>query len=242
LRIQATIAYNGSKFYGFQRQKQNVSTISQTIEEALSSLGANVKVTGSGRTDRGVHATGQVIHFDIPPHWQKKGLKELKCRLNHKLKYIQFKHIKEANSNFHAQYDAKTRVYRYLIKTDNLNVFEKEFVSHYPIKDVNKLKEALNLYVGEHNFKFFKKEGSPTTTDIREVKKVVVKSVKNYYAIYFFATGYLRSQVRMMIEGAIKVEQGTLSLKELKEQINCKKRHFSTLAQANGLYLHKVFY
>ena len=242
MRVKATIAYNGSKFYGFQRQKQNVSTISQTIEEALNSLGVNTKVTGSGRTDRGVHATGQVIHFDIPLYWQKKGLKELKYRLNHKLKYIQFKHIKETNSNFHAQYGAKIRVYRYLIKTDNLNVFEKEFVSHYPIKDIDILKEALNLYVGEHNFKFFKKEGSPTTTDIREVKKVVVKKVRNYYAIYFFATGYLRSQVRMMIEGAIKVEQGTLSLKELKEQINCKKRHFNTLAQANGLYLHKVFY
>lgn len=242
MRIKATISYNGNKFYGFQRQSKTSQTVVETIEKALQSLGIKSKIRGSGRTDRGVHATGQVIDFELPSFWQQKNLKELKERLNQKLKDIKFKYIVEVDSDFHSQYSAKVRVYRYLIKTTKPSVFEQEFVSFYKIKEQKKLLEALELYIGKHNFKNFKKEGSPTTSDIREVYKVKLKKVKNYYAIYFFSTGYLRSQVRMMVEGALKVESGKLSLIELKEQLECSKKHFTTLAQPQGLYLHKVIY
>ena len=242
MRVKASIAYNGSKFYGFQRLKTTNKTVSQSIEEALSSLGVSSKIIGSGRTDKGVHATGQVIHFNIPIFWQKKSLQELKQRLNQKLKFIQFKHIKVADSNFHAQYCAKVRVYRYLIKTTPPTVFEKEFISYYKIKNLNLFLNALKLYKGEHNFKNFKKEGSPTSSDIREIYKIKFKRVGKYYAIYFFANGYLRSQIRLMIGGAILAQQGKISLKELQEQIDCKYKSFSTLAQANGLYLAKILY
>ena len=242
MRIKATIAYNGSKFQGFQRQKRTDNTVSQTLEAALKSLGIESKITGSGRTDKGVHATGQVVHFDLPQFWQKKSLKELKTRLNQKLQFIQIKHIKEVSPNFHAQYDAKTRVYRYLIKTTTPSVFEKEFVSHYKIVNPALFQEALKLFEGTHNFQNFKKQGSSTSSDIRTVKKVKLLKIKNYYAVYFFANGYLRSQVRMMTEGALKVQNGTLALKQLKEQLNTKTKHFTTLAQPNGLYLARVFY
>ncbi len=240
--VKAIIAYNGSKFFGFQRQKTTPNTVVQSIESALKSLGINSKIFGSGRTDRGVHATGQVIHFELPIFWQKKGLIPLKKALNQKLSDIEFKYIKEASSNFHAQYSAKVRIYRYLIKTSPPKIFEKEFVSSYKINNIKLLKEALNLYIGKHNFKLFKKQGSITSSDIREVLNVKVKKINNYIAIYFYATGYLRSQVRMMVEGALKVESKELTILELKEQINTEKKHFSTLAQPNGLYLHRVIY
>jgi len=242
LKVKAVIAYDGTKFYGFQRQKNSKVTISETIENALNSLGINSKIIGSGRTDRGVHATGQVIHFTIPSFWQKKSLVELKNRLNQKLNYIEVTHLTEIEHNFHAQYSAKVRVYRYLIKTSKPTVFEKEFVSYYPIKDIKLFKEALNLYIGKHNFKNFKKEGSPTSSDEREVYKIKIKKVKNVYAIYIFANGYLRSQIRMMIEGALLVENKKLTIKQLKEQIKCQAKYFSTLAKPNGLYLHKIYY
>ena len=242
MRVKATISYNGSKFYGFQRQKITTNTIVQTIEEALNSLGIESKVVGSGRTDRGVHATGQVIHFDIPEFWQKKSLTELKNRLNQKLEYIEFRYIKEIDKNFHAQYSAKTRVYRYIIKTKKPKLFEREFVSYYPIANIDKLKSALNLYIGKHNFKYFKKEGSLTSSDIREVYNTKVKELKSYIIIYFYANGYLRSQIRMMVEGALKVEQNKITLNQLNEQLNCQKRYFSTLAKPEGLYLFKVIY
>jgi len=242
MRVKATISYDGSKFFGFQRQKETNLTIVQKIESALNSLGIKSKVTGSGRTDRGVHATGQVIHFDIPKYWQEKSLKELKYRLNQKLKYIKFKYIKYVDSSFHAQYSAKIRAYRYIIKTKDLTVFERDYISYYKINNPNLFKEALQLYIGRHNFKYFKKEGSFTSSDIREVKKIIVKNISSYYFIYIFANGFLRSQVRMMIEGALLVDSGKITLLELKKQLNGKKRYFSTLSQANGLYLFKVFY
>jgi len=240
VRVKATISYNGNKFYGFQRQSKTSQTVTETIENSLKSLGITGKIRGSGRTDRGVHATGQVIDFELPEFWQKKSLEELKKRLNQKLKDIRFKYITEVDSNFHSQYCAKIRVYRYLIKTTLPSVFEQEFVSFYKIKNPKKLKEALALYIGTHNFKNFKKEGSPTTSDIREVYSVKLKKVKNYYIIYFYASGYLRSQVRMMVEGALKVESNKLTTAQLKEQIEGYKKHFSTLAQPQGLYLAKV--
>lgn len=242
MKIKAIIAYNGVKFYGFQRQKNSKATISETIENALKNLGINSKIVGSGRTDRGVHATGQVIHFTLPFFWQKKSLKELKNRLNQKLKFIEIKHLSMVEQTFHAQYSAKIRVYRYLIKTLKPTIFEKEFISYYHIKNIKLFTEALNLYIGKHNFKYFKKEGSPTSSDEREVYKIKVKKVKNIYAIYIFANGYLRSQIRMMIEGALLVENKKLTIKQLKEQIECKTKHFSTLAKPNGLYLHKIYY
>ena len=242
MQVKATISYNGNKFYGFQRQAKTSQTVVETIEKALQGLGITSKVRGSGRTDRGVHATGQVIDFSLPIFWQKKSLKELKERLNQKLKDINFKHIKEVNVAFHSQYSAKIRVYRYLIKTTKPSVFEQEFVSFYKIKEPKILQETLELYIGTHNFKNFKKEGSPTTSDIREVYKIKLKRVRNYYAIYFYASGYLRSQVRMMVEGALKVESGKLTISELKEQLEGRKKHFCTLAQPQGLYLAKVIY
>jgi len=242
MRIKATISYNGNKFYGFQRQTKIDKTVVQTIEKTLHSLGITSKIRGSGRTDRGVHATGQVIDFKLPTFWQKKSLLELKQRLNQKLKDIKIKHITIVNNDFHAQYGAKIRIYRYLIKTTRPSVFEQDFVSFYQIKKPKVLQEALSLYVGAHNFKNFKKEGSPTTNDIREVYKVKLKRVKNYYAIYFYANGYLRSQVRMMVEGALKVESEKLSISELKEQLYGSKKYFTTLAQPQGLYLNRVIY
>ncbi len=242
MRVKAIIAYNGSKFQGFQRQKKTGNTVSQTLETALKSLGIENKITGSGRTDKGVHAIGQVVHFDLPYFWQQKSLKELKKRLNQKLQFIQIKHIKKIKSNFHAQYDAKTRVYRYLIKTAQPNVFEKEFVSYYKITNPALFKKALKLYIGTHNFQNFKKQGSPTSSDIRTISKIKLIKIKNFYAVYFFANGYLRSQIRIMIEGALKVQNGTLSLAQLKEQLKTSKKYFTTLAQPNGLYLTKVFY
>ncbi len=242
MRLKATISYDGSKFFGFQRQKDTSNTVSQTIENALFSLGIKEKIIGSGRTDSGVHATGQVIHFDIPLFWQKKSLNELKYRLNSKLKYIQFNYIKYVDSSFHAQYSAKKRVYRYILKTTTPNVFERDYVSYYKISNSSLFKKALNLYIGKHNFKNFKKQGSQTTSDVREIFKIEIKEIRDYIAIYIYANGFLRSQVRIMVEGAILVEQQKITIYQLKEQLKLENKYFTTLAKPQGLYLHKIYY
>jgi tRNA pseudouridine38-40 synthase len=243
MKVAAVIEYDGSKFSGFQRQKEISNTIVENIEKALKELGINSKVVGSGRTDKGVHATFQVVSFDIPQYWQAKAKSELKYRLNQKLNYIRFKYIKKVSSSFHAQYSAKVRVYRYLIKTTQPTVFEKDYVSYYQINDIKKLKEAIELFRGKHNFKYFKKEGSVTSSDIREIYKTKVTTLnRDYIAIHFFANGYLRSQIRLMVAAALDVECGNIKLSDIKEQLNLTKKSSTKLATPNGLYLARVFY
>jgi len=242
LRVKATISYDGSKFFGFQKQNNTPNTVVESLQKALVSLGVNSKIVGSGRTDKGVHAVGQVVHFDIPAFWEDKSLIELKNRLNQKLKYIKVKYIKIVDSSFHAQYSAKVRIYRYLIKSSSLKVFEQNYVSYYKIDNKTLFYKALKLYEGKYNFKYFKKEGSITSSNLREIYKVKIRKINSYYAIYFYANGYLRSQVRMMVEGALKVQKGDISLENLKEQLNLKSRYFTTLAKPQGLYLLRVIY
>ena len=129
MRVKAVISYDGSHYLGFQKQRSTKMTITSAIEEALISLHIHSPIVGSGRTDAGVHATGQVIHFDLPDFWDD--LKKLKRNLNRKLSDIHFKHISIAVEDFHARFAAKKRLYRYVFKTQRPSVFEQKYISYY---------------------------------------------------------------------------------------------------------------
>ena len=105
MRVKAVVSYDGSHYLGFQKQKSSKRTITSAIEEALLSLHIPSPIVGSGRTDAGVHASGQVIHFDLPDFWND--LKKLKLNLNRKLIDISFKHITKVSDDFHARFSAK---------------------------------------------------------------------------------------------------------------------------------------
>jgi len=239
-RVKAVIAYNGGSFRGFQKQKSTKNTIATAIETALYSLGIKSEIRGSGRTDAGVHATGQVIDFEIPDFW--RDLKRLKRVFNQKLQTISFKHISFVEDSFHSRFSAKRRIYRYIFKTHRTSVFERDFVAYYPPFNRDRLQEALSEFQGEHDFSNFLKSGTVTHTNVRTIYRVKYKSFKNYHIIYFEAESFLRSQVRMMIEVAMQVAQKRLLLKELREQLDLKQRYITNLAPANGLYLARVLY
>ncbi|NPA60671.1 MAG: tRNA pseudouridine(38-40) synthase TruA [Epsilonproteobacteria bacterium] len=240
MRVKATIEYDGSKFYGFQRQKSRVDTITQRVEESLKKLNIVSDIRGSGRTDRGVHASNQVIDFEVPHFWQD--LKRLKYNLNRDLRYIRFKNIIEVDENFHSRFSARRRVYRYIFKTSSVSIFERDYISHYPEFNIKLLLKALRNFEGEHNFKYFKKSGSTTHTDIRTIYKTKYKNIKNYHIIYFEANGFLRSQVRIMVDFAINISLKKLTLKQQLEQLNLIKRHSIGLAPPEGLYLTRIIY
>ena len=239
-RVKAIIEYDGGYFKGFQKQKSTNNTITTQIEKALSSLGIKDSIRGSGRTDAGVHATGQVIDFTIPPFW--KDLLKLKYELNRKLDYISFKHISYVDIDFHSRFSAKKRLYRYVFKTTPLSVFEKNHISYYPIFDKKRLKEALECFQGKHDFSYFIKTGSLTHTNIRCIYRASYINYHNYHIIYFKADGFLRSQVRMMVEGAMRVALSIWSIDELKEQLLLKEKTMTNLAPSQGLYLAKILY
>ena len=240
MKVKAVIAYDGSSYQGFQKQKRTPQTVSHAIESALRSLQITDSIVASGRTDAGVHATGQVIHFDLPSYWQDP--EKLKRALNRQLTDISFKHISRVASGFHARFSAQKRLYRYVFKTTTPSVFEHSYVSFYPTFDTARLAAALHCFEGEHDFSCFHKSGTDTHTNIREIYKSIYQKRGNYHYIYFQANGFLRAQVRMMVEASMMHAQGTLPLSALKEQIGAKIQHTTRLAPPQGLYLARITY
>ena len=240
-RLKAIIAYDGSAFEGFQRQTRTPHTVQGAIERALDSLGIPGEIVGSGRTDAGVHATGQVIHFDLPEYWMRQNLRKLQTHLNRRLPAIRIKHLTPVPSDFHARYDARERIYRYVFRS-RPTLFERKYTARLEIDDWTLLQKALLLFVGKHNFGYFLKTGSETAHNYRTIFKAYVRKREKYGYIYFHADGFLRAQVRMMIHAAAAVERGELSLDALREQLALQKRHTTRLAPPEGLYLARVLY
>ncbi len=240
MRVKAVIAYDGSNYKGFQKQKSTPNTITHAIEKALMSLHIDSSIVGSGRTDAGVHATGQVIHFDLPKFWTD--LSKLKLNLNRKLDDIQFKHISSVDANYHARFSAKKRLYRYVFKTKQPSLFEKKYISYYHPFNKEVLQNTLDNFLGKHDFNYFHKTGSVTHTTVREIYYAKYIQRGDYHFIYYQANGFLRSQVRMMVEASMGVAQERMTLEQLIEQLKYQKKHIDRLAPPEGLYLAKVIY
>ncbi|SMP88088.1 tRNA pseudouridine38-40 synthase [Epsilonproteobacteria bacterium SCGC AD-308-O04] len=236
MRCALTIAYNGTNFFGSQIQKETSNTILGNLEHVLKQLGINVKVIASGRTDKGVHATGQVCHVDLPEFWDD--LEKLKKVLNQMLpSSIHVKNIKAVSDDFHARYGAKKRVYRYIIKQENSNPFFNDFVTFLEHVEFEKLQKNIRFFIGEHDFKNFMKTGSDVNSTTRVVYRAFAYKHKGFIVLNFEANGFLRSQIRLMVGALLK-----LTKEEIQEQLECKKTHKIKPAPANGLYLAKIKY
>jgi len=243
MRIKITISYDGSKFNGFQIQnnKQRVTTIAGVLTKALKKLNIKTILVGSGRTDTGVHATSQVIHCEIPKFWSD--LSKLKIELNRMINpSIHIKIIEPINDEFHARFSAKKRLYRYFIYSGEYQPFLSNYALHVKSIDIKKLDSILKNFIGIHDFKNFKKQGSDTSSDVRKIFKAGAYTHNNTTIIYFLGNSFLRSQVRMMSNFALEVMKETLTCKQLKEQLTQNIKHSTGVIPSNGLYLAKIFY
>jgi len=221
-----------------QKQK-NKKTIQGEIEKALNKLNINSSISYAGRTDKGVHALNQVISFNIPSFWEKdKLLKELNKILH---PYIYIKKFEIVN-NFNPRFDAKKRSYRYLI-SKNFSPFTNDYITYYPNKiDLLLLKKALKLFEGEHDFEYFAKTGSEVNNYIRTIYKTNIFEYKNLIVIKIEGNGFLRGQIRLMIDFLLKINEKKLTINDLKKQIDKKAFYSKHLASPNGLYLERVWY
>lgn len=236
MRCALTLAYNGTNFLGSQTQTESKNTILGNLQHVLSALSINAKVIASGRTDKGVHATGQVCHVDLPFFWSD--LTKLQRVLNQMLPHaIKVQSIKAVSDDFHARYGAKRRVYRYIIKASESNPFENDFVTFAQHVDFEGIEKNIKLFVGEHNFKFFMKTGSDVKTTTRIIYKAFAYKHKGYIILNFEANGFLRSQIRLMVGAILKS-----TCQEIKEQLACVKHHKVKPAPSNGLYLARIKY
>jgi len=236
MRVALTLAYDGTHFFGSQIQSETKNTIFGQLESVLSQLGIEFRVVASGRTDKGVHATGQVCHFDLPPFW--KDLDKLKRSLNQMLpSSIKVSKIRETEPDFHARYSAKKRTYRYILKVGESNPFEADYITFVNSLDFEKIQKNIKLLVGEHDFINFMKTGSQVSSSSRLIYKAFAYRHKEYIVLHFQANGFLRSQIRLMV-GAL------LDLNSLQIEDKLKNRYNHKLkpAPSNGLYLAKILY
>jgi tRNA pseudouridine38-40 synthase len=197
---------------------------------------------GSGRTDKDVHATNQVLHTFIPSFWSNN-LDKLRFILNKNLpNSINIKSIKIVSNNFHSRFSAKKRAYRYIVSTKPTNVFNSKYLTYIPKIDIKKIQEAIKLFVGIHDFHLFRKIDKSITNTTREIFNAKFYKHKDLYIFYFEANAYLRSQIRIMVNFLFKISDNKLTIDNLKEQLANKKLYSNTLAPANGLYLTRIKY
>lgn len=236
MRVALKIAYNGTHFLGSQTQKSSTNTVLGKLEHVLTKLGIEQKIQASGRTDKGVHATAQICHIDLPPFWSDLG--KLKRVLNEMLPpTIHIRSVFQVADDFHARYSAKKRLYRYIIKVGESNPFEEGFITFVPALDTQELRKKIKLFEGEHDFAFFMKSKSDTKSSVRTIYRAFCYEYKDAIILCFEANGFLRSQIRMMV-GALLSRTST----EIQECLQCKKKHKIKPAPSNGLYLARITY
>ena len=236
MKVAFTLAYNGTHYLGSQTQRESKNTILGNVTQVFQALGITDKIVASGRTDKGVHATGQVCHITLPEYWSD--LKKLQHTVNKMLpSSILLKSIRPVDETFHARYSAKRRVYRYIIKTQQSNPFEADFVTFLPSADMQNVFENIKLFEGRHDFSAFMKTGSDVGSTERIIYKAFAYKYREHYVLYFEANGFLRSQIRLMVGALLQ-----LNAVQIEEKLSHKKEHKVRPAPPNGLYLAKIKY
>lgn len=243
-RLKCSISYDGTNFSGFQIQP-NDRTIQGDIENALKKLhkGEDIRIQASGRTDAGVHAYGQVIHFDSPliiptASW----INALNTLLPAD---IVVNDVEGVDENFHARYNVVKKEYRYfLINDKNRNVFRKDYSYHYPYPiKLDQLIEATKYLLGTHDFTSFCSTKTDKENKIRTIKEIEVSKDGNEIVFRFVGNGFLYNMVRIIVGTLLKVGQGKLSPKDIEMILQQKDRQSAgKTAPAHGLYLWKVWY
>ena len=241
MRYLINFSYDGSKFYGYQKQKEK-ETVQEKLESVLSNINnSSVSVVSSGRTDKGVHANNAYAHFDLNNYIDTNKLKKV---LNSCSSHIYVKNIQVISNNFHARFDVKKKEYIYIINIGTYNPIEKDYVYQYnKYLNICKMRKGLTYLKGKHDFKSFTKSNKDIINYTREIYKCKIKREKNYIIISFLGNGFLRYMIRNMIGVLIEIGENKLNPKEIKNIILARDRcHAKKTAPSQGLYLNKVFY
>lgn len=241
MRYKVTVQYDGTNFYGFQTQ-DNLRTVQQEIEQVLLIIcKKKINIHSSGRTDSGVHALGQVFHFDteiVMQEWQMKNA------INSRLpRDIYIKQVNIVDDNFHSRYSAHKKTYKYIINLDEYNPLNQNYCYYYKYPlDISKMIEASKIFIGEHDFKSFTKNHIIENT-VRTIYDISFDITDNVVSIYFTGNGFLHNMIRIIVAMLIEVGNNRLTYNELENILKQKNRKLAPkLAPANGLYLVSVEY
>lgn len=241
-----TIAYDGTPFHGWQVQ-DNAETIQEFIQRALETILRHpVKIIGSGRTDSGVHALGQVAHFHTETEITLyKVLGSLNGLLPPEIRIL---NLEEVPASFHSQYSTIGKIYRYEIFLDPvLNPFKRGRAWHIPYKiDVEKMIQASRLFLGTHDFTSFANEaheGTAAKDPIRTLQRIEFIQQDGALSIEFEGDGFLYKMVRNMVGTLVEIGSGKREPNEINEILEKRDRRAAgASAPPQGLFLVKVIY
>lgn len=243
-RYKCIISYDGTNFSGYQVQP-NKRTVQSELEAGLAKLhkGQEVKVFASGRTDAGVHAKGQVIHFDSPlsipvQRWPVA----LNSLLPEDLAVLS---VEAVNETFHARFDAEGKEYRYFLYLGaSRNPFKRNYAFHYPYPlDLDSMKLGARYLIGTHDFTSFCSAKTEVEDKVRTIKEINFSKDGELLTLQFIGNGFLYNMVRILVGTLLEVGAGERRPEEISELLVRKDRRLAgKTAPSHGLYLWKVFY
>jgi len=243
-RVALLVQYDGSNYSGWQRQK-NASTVQEILEKALFIVTQNlVKTFAAGRTDAGVHASGQVVHFDVDSVIPGNRFSYL---LNSLLpSTIRVLESVEVKDSWHACYSASYRHYRYVINNSKFaNVFINNWSWHryQKVLDEFLMSNASKRMEGEHDFFAFQKSGSKRKTSITKIENIVIKRLEDLILVDIKATGFLYGMVRLIVGQLVLVGEKKISPEIFTDRwVNKKKNDVKESAPAKGLCFVNAVY
>ena len=243
MRYLATFSYDGSNFNGYQKQ-EGFRTVEEEFEKALSYINGQNEtlIVSSGRTDKGVHALCQKAHFDISVEISDYKLKRaLNSNLPEDIHVIS---VEKVNDDFHARYMVKKKVYKYYLNIGEYNPLERNYVYQYCKKlDIDKMKIAINDFVGIHDFKSFTPNKDKRNNYVREIYDAKIEVIDKKIVFTFIGNGFIKYQIRNMVGYLIRIGEGKKDVNSIPKVLLSKDRSSASItAHPEGLYLFEVEY
>ncbi len=245
-RYKVTIAYDGTHFSGFQRQPQ-ARSVQEELEKTLTKLnsGQPVTVHGAGRTDAGVHAYGQVIHFDLP---EAREVEKLRFALDTQSpEDIAVVRVEQVADDFHCRYAKHHKTYEFLVDVGRpKNPMLRHLTTAYPYPvELVPMQEAIKDLIGTHDFTGFTASGTSVANKVRTITaaSVTYDATKHLYTFTFTGNGFLYKQVRNMVGTLLKIGNGRFPISQIKTVLDSKNRQLAgPTAGPGGLYLKEISY
>jgi len=234
------ISYDGSSFYGFQKQV-SVRTVQSEIEDSLQLIIKDYELNYAGRTDAGVHARSQILSLKTSQNLNPSFFNSLDSLLGDEIKIKKFQKVK---NSFHPRFESKSRVYKYFLQgNDKGTPYNRNYryLVRTPI-ELSQLKSIEKIFVGKNNFKNYSKLRKGQDP-YREISKSEWSKSNDYFIYTIEGNSFLHNMVRSIVGCQLAVLENKITKKELKESLQQpQKTRFNFIAPAHGLYLWKIKY
>ncbi|MEN1968967.1 tRNA pseudouridine(38-40) synthase TruA [Lentibacillus sp. N15] len=244
-KIKCIISYDGANFCGFQIQPHK-RTVHGELERALMKIhkGESIRLHPSGRTDKGVHAKGQTIHFETPFTIPETNWKQALNTLLPGDLYVN--KVEKVSATFHARYDVREKEYRYYVWNEReVDVFKRNYAYQFPYGlDIQAMQQACSYLEGEHDFTTFSSAKATTKgSKVRTLYQVTCEKRGSEIEFIFRGSGFLYNMVRIMVGVLLDIGQGRRTADDIPDLLAQRDRQLvGETIPPQGLYLWKVTY